>query len=266
VKKALEKLYKRYNRREYVHPDPLEFLYEYEGTADKEIVGLVASALAYGKVKQILKSVRRVLDVLGPNPSEYLKNVRPASLRKSLKDFKHRFATGKDVTMLLNGAKKLQKEYGSLNEAFAAGMNGDGSTASAVFKFAEKLRGREMADSHIIPRPECGSACKRLHLYIKWMVRKDDVDPGGWQGVDKSKLVIPLDTHMHKLGLALGWTKRNQGDIRTAVEITEAMKEFTPNDPAKYDFALTRLGIRDDTDMDAFVRECAGEEHACPNG
>jgi len=82
-----------------------------------------------------------------------------------------------------------------------------------------------------------------LNLYLRWMVRRDNVDPGGWIGVSSSKLIIPLDTHMYRISLKLGFTERKQADIRTAMEITSALKKFDRDDPVKYDFALTRLGM-----------------------
>ncbi|MCP4693017.1 MAG: DUF2400 domain-containing protein, partial [Desulfobacterales bacterium] len=106
---------------------------------------------------------------------------------------------------------------------------------------------------HLVALPEKGSACKRMNLFLRWMVREDAVDPGGWEGVPASSLIIPLDTHMHRIGLGLNFTKRKQANMRTALEITEAFKALYPDDPVKFDFALTRLGIRDDLDPGEFL-------------
>jgi uncharacterized protein (TIGR02757 family) len=119
--------------------------------------------------------------------------------------------------------------------------------------------GRLLAD------PRDKSACKRLNLYLRWMVRRDDVDPGGWEGVRPAQLVVPLDVHMHRIGRALGLTQRQQADCRTALEVTEAFRKISPEDPVKYDFALTRLGIRDDTNLDAFLARC-GIGPTAPSG
>ncbi|MCK4410112.1 MAG: DUF2400 family protein, partial [Candidatus Eisenbacteria sp.] len=104
-----------------------------------------------------------------------------------------------------------------------------------------------------LPDPARGSACKRLHLFLRWMVRSDDVDPGGWDAVPASKLIVPLDTHMHRFSLLLGLTDRKQANGRTALEITRAFRSFSPDDPVKYDFSLTRLGIRDDLSEEALL-------------
>ncbi|OFW52907.1 MAG: TIGR02757 family protein, partial [Actinobacteria bacterium RBG_13_35_12] len=136
-------------------------------------------------------------------------------------------------------------EYGSLNNCFLQGLKEEDKTVlSAALNFAKNLN--DLAKnrcSSLVPSPIGGSAFKRLNLYLRWMVRRDNVDPGGWIGVSSSKLIIPLDTHMYRISLKLGFTERKQADIRTAMEITSALKKFDRDDPVKYDFALTRLGM-----------------------
>ncbi|MBN1808070.1 MAG: TIGR02757 family protein [Planctomycetes bacterium] len=256
MKGALENLYARYNRREYAHPDPVEFLYAYEHAADREIAGLAASSLAYGRVGQILKSVANVLEILGPRPAAWLLETPPGRMRKAFQGFRHRFATGKDVAGMLEAASRMLSKHGSLNAAFTSGMQDPRDIPGGLSAFAAQLRAALPANSHLVPRPESGSPCKRLHLYLRWMVRSDRVDPGGWNGISPAGLVIPLDTHMFRIGRILGLTCRKQPDIRTAVELTEAFRRWSPLDPVKYDFALTRLGIRADADMQAFLAEC----------
>jgi uncharacterized protein (TIGR02757 family) len=247
-KENLESLYNQYNRRMYLHPDPLEFLYAYEEIRDREIAGFVASALAYGKVSQILKSVSRVLQVMGTSPFEFLKNASFASLQNIYRDFKHRFATAEHLSGLLFGVKRIVERYGSLYDCFLSGYQSNHDTVlQATYTFARALRivcGKD--PGHLIPLPERGSACKRMNLYLRWMIRKDNIDPGGWEGIPPAKLIIPLDIHMHRIGVLFGLTVRKQSDIRTALEITDGYKNLAPADPVKYDFALTRLGIRGD--------------------
>lgn len=251
-RKTLEGLYRKLNRREFVHPDPLEFLYLYEGPEDREIVGLIASTLAYGRVKQILKSVSNVLERLGPRPAEFVRDSSADSLRVAMSGFKHRFTTGDDLSRMLDGVRAATDAHGSLGSFFASLVRPEDETVlpalTSFVRFMEdtpcEASGEE--GSCPLPDPDRGSACKRLHLYLRWMVRNDDVDPGGWDTIPASKLIVPLDTHMHRLSLQMGLTDRKQANGRTALQITSAFREFSPDDPVKYDFSLTRLGIRDD--------------------
>jgi uncharacterized protein (TIGR02757 family) len=262
-KEALDRLYDKYNRREFVHPDPLEFLYRYDNVRDREVAGLIASSLAYGRVKQILRSVSFVLDRMGPSPLAFLVGSSQRAILALFEDFVHRFTTGQHIAAMLTGARRVIRQYGSLHACFVAGMrDSDETVIPALSDFVKELLCADYScGKYLVPTPDRGSACKRLHLFLRWMVRRDAVDPGGWDDVSPSKLVIPLDTHMHKIGLALGMTNRKQGDIRTALGMTAAFREIAPDDPVRYDFALTRLGIRDDTDMDAFLKEYASSEN-----
>jgi uncharacterized protein (TIGR02757 family) len=258
LKETLEELYARYNRREFVHPDPLEFLYNYDDLDDREIAALVASSLAYGRVAQILNSVSLVLRQM-PSPWMFLKRASLLSLRHTFRDFKHRFTTGGELSLMLFGVKHTLERYGSLQACFTAGLkDDDDSVLPALSAFVQELNAfRDGLCTFLLPSPAGGSACKRLHLFLRWMVRRDDVDPGGWDSVPASKLIVPMDTHMHRICLRLGLTKRKQADMRAAVEITTAFRAIAPRDPVRYDFALTRLGIRDDLDMEGFVKKCA---------
>ncbi len=251
----LERLYAALNHREYVHPDPLEFLYAYDDPLDREVVGLVAASLAYGRVKQILRSVARALDALGQRPAGYLREVSAHELDAALGGFKHRFTTGDELAQLLTSAVAIQERHGSLGARFAGLVeDGDATVAPALERFVAELRGPAWCGrSSVLPSPEKGSACKRLHLFLRWMVRRDEVDPGGWDGVSPSMLVVPLDTHMHRISRAFGLTCRNQADLRTALEVTRGFGEFSPDDPVKYDFAVTRLGIRDDVTLETVL-------------
>lgn len=244
-RKSLERLYDHFNHRRYVSPDPLELALRYDCVADREIAALIASSLAYGRVAQIVKSVSAVLDQMN-TPVRFLRRSSSQSVRSLFEGFKHRFTTGTELSSMIVGIKNLVDDYGSLYLCFKTGINPhDLDTSSALCRFASRLH--EASDGKcgtLIPRPENGSACKRLNLFLKWMVRRDRVDPGGWDGIDKSKLIIPLDTHIHRIGRLLGMTERRQADMKAAKEITEGFRQIAPEDPTKYDFALTRLGMK----------------------
>jgi len=187
VKNALEKLYERYNRRELISPDPLQFVYRYSAPADIEITAFLASALAYGRVQQIEKSMNNLLGRMGDSPSDFVINF-DKDKRRTLKDFKHRFTTGDDISDLLTLLKTAINRCGSIEQYFALGYNpGDRNIILALSKFCNSLldihaagrRGQPTRGlKYLLVSPAGGSACKRLNLFLRWMVRDDDVDTG----------------------------------------------------------------------------------------
>jgi uncharacterized protein (TIGR02757 family) len=257
LKPALEKVYRNYNRREFVHPDPLEFLYSYEKTGDREIAGFIASALAYGRVAQILKSVSKALSPLGKSPGEFLPEVTEAFLDEFYGDFKHRFTTAEELKGLVRGLRETIIFYGSLEEALSDHIYKTGSLLSGLDNLISTIGewGRTPVSSLLV-RPSGKSACKRLFLFLKWMVRYDDVDPGGWTCVLPKELYMPVDTHILNISRKLVITKRKNADLKTAMEITNAFSVIAPEDPLKYDFSLTRFGIRSDMTVDDLVDQC----------
>ncbi|MCP4692614.1 MAG: DUF2400 domain-containing protein, partial [Desulfobacterales bacterium] len=190
IREKLNTLYDQYNRPEYVHPDPLEFLHAYKDVRDREIVGLIASSLAYGRVAQILKSVSSALDVMKQSPFLYLENSGDEAIRGAFEGFSHRFAKGAQFAGLLLGIKRVLASFGSLNECFLAGASpGDENVLPAMTLFSGRLILEKNRPGHLVALPEKGSACKRMNLFLRWMVREDAVDPGGWEGVPASSLI-----------------------------------------------------------------------------
>lgn len=255
LKESLDNLYNRLNRREFVHPDPLENLYRYEDLCDREIAGLVASGLAYGRVSQILNAAGSVLDELGSSPSLFLAETSLETLQNLFCHFKYRFTRGTEVACILKGASELQIEYGSLGNLLAHAVSSKGYIEALELMISTIIRKAGLSASSMLSLPSKGSACKRLNLWMRWMVRSDDVDPGGWVGIEPSMLYVPLDTHMFRVVKLLGFTSRRTADWRTVEEITEGFRTLCPDDPVKYDFSLTRFGIRDDLDMKGLLKE-----------
>ncbi|MBR0249522.1 MAG: TIGR02757 family protein [Synergistaceae bacterium] len=244
LKAFLEGLYYVYARREIINPDPLYFLYSYHDVRDREIAGLIASSLAYGRVAQIMKSVEKVLSCLGNEPYKFLMNNERFDLVPET--FKHRFTAAYDMNNFLWNIANVIREYESIEEFMSECLNiSDGNLFSCLDKFSERLSMNRKTESFsLITAPKDGSACKRLFLYLKWLVRHDDVDPGGWEVLRPSDLIVPTDTHMHRISIQLGLTSRKSADLKCAVEITNGFREICPEDPVKYDFVLTRSGIR----------------------
>ena len=248
--RSLEALYERYNRREFADPDPIVFLYRYADPLDREIAALVASSLAFGGARQIAGSVERALSPMGSSPRRYLLEAGKRRLRRDSAAFRHRWADGADLAAILEGAGEAIRRHGSLGECFLAGLGSEAEdVVPALERFAAAILPQGCgAGERLLPDPCRRSACKRLNLMLRWMARSDRIDPGGWDGVPASKLIVPLDRHMHRFGLRLGLVERSHADMRAARELTAAFRAMEPDDPVKYDFALTRLGIRRDDD------------------
>jgi uncharacterized protein (TIGR02757 family) len=206
----------------------------------------VAAVLAYGRVAQILASVERALAPLGPSPRASLEKAAPRSIDGWYAGFRHRFTAGGELSALLSAVKRTTARHGTLEALFRAGLGSDDRTVlPALTRFVDALRALAPRPCpSLLSSPEDGSACKRLNLWLRWMVRHDAVDPGPWRVVDRSLLVVPLDTHLFRIGRALGLTRRRQADLAAAIEITRGFALVSPRDPVRYDFCLTRLGIR----------------------
>ena len=226
--------------------DPVDFVHWYTSQADREVVGLVASGLAFGNAVAARQSVERVLDMVGPEPASLITGLGLRDLERRLDGFVHRIYRGPHLARMLWHAGLLLKEHGSLGDAFAFHHRETGGDfRESLARFADQLRGdaRERSMRHLVSDPRAGSACKRLLLYARWMVRPSDgVDLGLWP-VSPSELLIPVDTHVHRISVNLGLTDRRTATWATAEDITAALRELDPDDPVKYDFALCHLGV-----------------------
>jgi len=252
LKKLLDKLYTKYNRRALIAPDPLQFVYKYRKMADREIAALLSAILAYGRVEQIEKDLNNLFQRIGDNPYQWTISFNNKK-RKKLQGFKHRFNTGSDIADLLELLKIVLNKYGSIENFFLAGYKKEHENiisaltdfCTRLFCLYEKTFHKKVSKGFqfLLPSPANGSVCKRLNMFLRWMVRSDEVDPGLWKSIDKSKLIMPVDTHIARLSKILGLYKRQTVTLKTAIEITENFKRISPADPIKYDFCLSRIGI-----------------------
>jgi uncharacterized protein (TIGR02757 family) len=226
--------------------DPVDFVHRYEEPRDQEIVGLIAASLAFGNVVAARRSIDRVLTALGPEPAATVEGAKPAELRRRLRGFVHRIYRDEHLASVLWRAGGLLREHETLGNAFTQFHEASGGDfREGLARFADALRGDTTSRSlrHLVSDPRAGSACKRLVLYARWMVRPaDGVDLGLWP-IAPSELVIPVDTHIHRISRNLGLTHRRTASWATAEEITAALRQFDPEDPVKYDFALCHLGV-----------------------
>jgi uncharacterized protein (TIGR02757 family) len=266
LRTALERAYTEYDAR-WIEPDPVQFVWRYDQPEDREVVGIVASSLAYGNVKQIKTSVERVLAILGPRPALTIDTLTASSALGALGEFKHRFNDARDVACLLVYLREMRRAAGNV-EAFFAPAGEEVEMRAALTSFVDRVLSLprdglygsralpvDAGVRFFFPSPRDGSACKRLSLFLRWMVRKDSVDPGGWSRVPRSLLLIPLDAHIINIGRSARFTKRVTPGWRMAEDITETLRACDPDDPVKYDFALHRMGLfKRETDLAALRR------------
>jgi uncharacterized protein (TIGR02757 family) len=233
---------------EWLGSDPVQFVHHYPDPLDQEIVGLIAASLAYGNVTSIHRSIADVLGRLGPAPRRFLKEASETDLAAACRGFRHRWTSDVALTGLLSGVRRVVVAAGSLGAAFAEAVDAAGESEdyeAALARWAQRIQGeRPRLAKELLAEPGKGSACKRLHLYVRWMVRSDVIDPGCWRSVaDPSRLLVPLDTHVYRFARAAGWTRRRTPDAVAVRDITAVLRRFCPADPVRYDFSLTRPGI-----------------------
>lgn len=234
--------------------DPVGIVRRYEDPLDQEIVALLASSIAFGNVRTIRAKLEDALARLGPSPARFADDEKRA--HGAMRGWVHRVFRGEDIARLLVGARAVQREEGTLGQAFAQELGAVGMLREALARWTSRIRERgglarsaatskRRGPAHLLPDSRGASGSKRLLLYLRWMVRPaDGIDLGLWTGVvDPRILLCPVDTHIYKLGRNLGFTSRSDLSWKTAEEITRALARFDPRDPVKYDFALCHLGM-----------------------
>jgi len=249
-KGILDGLYARYADRSHAQRDPVSFLYRYRDVADREIAGLVAAFLAYGRLKQIMRSVEDALGRLGPSPARMILGATLRELRHACGGFVHRFANADRLCALLRGIQDVVRTHGSIEACFLA--HDDPALADVqpgLVGLARELRRGRAELAHLVAEPAKGSACKRWHLYLRWMVRRDAVDPGGWDAVSPARLLAPLDAHMWRLCRGLGLTRRRCCNLAAARQVTCHFRRVCPADPVRYDFALMHASVDGDPEL-----------------
>ncbi len=254
LKSTLDRLYADFNEPDSAL-DPIQIVRRFDRDDDREIVGFCAAALAFGRVASVIQSIERLLAVMGARPAEYVRHFDPAGERVRYADLVHRWTRGDDLVALLWVLRQMLDRAGSIEAFFLAGDDGgaeDVGPALDAFSSAAlglDLKGaygrvpRRPGVSYFFPRPSAGSGCKRLNLYLRWMIRRDRLDLGVWRGVSAARLVVPLDTHVIRLGCCLRLTRYTSPGWPMAREITASLRRLDPADPVKYDFALCHLGM-----------------------
>jgi uncharacterized protein (TIGR02757 family) len=251
----LDRLYQDYNREDSA-TDPVQIVRRYTNPADQEIVGFCAAALAFGRVASVLNSVETVARAMGPAPAEYIRRFDPDAGHPELRAMVHRWIRGVDVVALLWLLHQMVDRSGSIEGFFLDGYDRaavdigdalDGFSRRAMALDLRAVYGRRVPKQrgvgYFFPRPSAGSGCKRLNLFLRWMVRRDQVDLGAWSGAKPSQLIVPLDTHVIRLGRCLGLTRYTSPGWKMAAEITASLRAIDPVDPVRFDFSLCHVGM-----------------------
>jgi len=249
VKAALDVVRARCDVPTRREADPVGFVHRYEDPLDRELVGLVAAAVAFGNVTTIRAKLEDLLARVGPRPAHAADD--PRALAARLRGWKHRVFLGQDLARLMAGARAAQREHGSLGRLFEAELRSKGNLRDALAAWCDAIReagglrrgGTRRGPSHLLPDPRGSSGSKRLMLYLRWMCRPSDgVDLGLWD-VDPSRLLMPVDVHIHRLSRNLGLTRERTLGWRATEEITASLARFDPRDPVGYDFSLCHMGM-----------------------
>lgn len=252
TKSFLEDLYKKYNRLNSAD-DPIWSIIHHKKDLDKEILAFIAAQYAFGNIPQINSTLSKIITLLNPSPLEKILDDDYLNYLKKNIDIKHRFLFHSEFAGLLKTLQTVYLKFGSLKNLFLMNYNpADNNLKNSISTFSDYLRKIHKTHSKtpsrklkfLYPSPQSGSACKRLNLFLRWMVRKDYIDLGLWKEIKTSQLVIPLDIHIYRVAKYFNLTSRKNPSWNMAVEITENLKKFDVNDPVKYDFALSRLAIK----------------------
>src|SRR5262245_9334227 len=251
----LDRLYDAYNREDAAL-DPVQIVRRYTKPADQEVIGFCAAALAFGRVQSVLNTVNALAGARGPSPAAGVRRFDARAPRTELRAMVHRWIRGVDIVALLWILRQIIDEAGSIEAFFAAGFDPacvdvgealDSFSGRALALDVRSVYGRRRpvraGVGYFFPRPSAGSACKRLNLFLRWMVRRDAVDLGAWTSIPAGKLIVPLDTHVIRLGRCLRLTRYTSPGWRMAADITASLRAIDPADPVRFDFSLCHVGM-----------------------
>lgn len=243
TKEEIDELVQTYETKEFFYDDPVGIPNRFSDKKDKEIAGFIASLVAYGRREVFLKKLAILFEIAQNEPLNFILNFEP----EILGDFNYRFGKPDDFAQIFNIMRDLYEKEGGLEELFKYGYENqinENMFIPVTDYFYSKARDNSAQGFRfMLPDARKGSAMKRMCMYLRWMVRKGPVDFGLWDFMPASDLYIPLDTHVARISREMGLLSRNANDFKSVVELTENLKKFDANDPAKYDFALFGYGV-----------------------
>lgn len=252
---ALDSLYRDFNVADAAS-DPVHLVRPFQDPRDREIAGFCAGALAFGRVASVLNSISTLFAIMGPHPAAFVRQFDPGAPHPELRAMVHRWTRGVDLVALLWILRQMLERSGSIEDFFLEGFDPshddvgpalDSFSTRAMQLDIKRAYGRKTPKRagvcYFFPRPSAGSACKRLNLFLRWMVRADEIDLGVWTRVPAGKLIVPLDTHVIRLGRCLKLTRYSSPGWRMAADITASLRALDPDDPVRFDFSICHVGM-----------------------
>ena len=252
--RRLDDLYESYNREESA-TDPVHLVRPFARPEDREIAGFCAAALAFGRVQSVINSISTLFAIIGPRPAQFVREFDPQAPHPELRRMVHRWTRGVDLVALLWILRQMLEQKGSVEGFFIEGLSNDhADVGPALDSFSTRALALDLRRAYgrvparagvcyFFPRPSAGSACKRLNLFLRWMVRSDEIDLGVWTRVPAAKLIVPLDTHVIRLGHCLRLTKYSSAGWKMAADITATLRALDPGDPVRFDFSICHVGM-----------------------
>lgn len=246
LRELLEELHDKYNDVSFIESDPISIPHAFSAKEDIEIAGFLAAAIAWGNRKAIVKSGNRMMEYMDGAPYDFTMNSSDAELA-GLETYVHRTFNGGDFADFVKALRRMYTVHGGIGGFFERGYAASGDIRTVLSDFRREFWScdhRPRAEKHV-SSIDRGASCKRLNMYIRWMVRRDGrgVDFGLWKSIPASAIYMPLDIHSGNTGRALGLLDRRQNDWRAVEELTASLRGFDPLDPVKYDFSLFGAGI-----------------------
>ena len=270
LKLVLDRLYADFNYPDSA-TDPIQIVRRFERNDDREVIAFCAASLAFGRVASVLQSIERLVAIMGPRPAEYVRRFEPARDAPAFSGLVHRWIRERDLIALIWVLRQMLDRSGSIEGFLLEGYDAAApDLASALDSFSVRAMALDLKTAYgrvpkrpgvayFFPRPSKGSACKRLNLFLRWMVRHDALDLGVWTRVPASKLVVPLDTHVIRVGRCLRLTAYQSPGWKMASDITASLQKIDPDDPVRYDFSICHLGM-----MNACGFSRAQADSQCP--
>jgi uncharacterized protein (TIGR02757 family) len=258
LREPLERLYREFDYGARIARDAIEFPLRYTAPDDREVVALLTTCLAYGRVDLFSRALEGVLRVMAPSPAAFVRDFDARREGGLFAPFIYRFNRPRDIVAFCVATRDLLARHGTLEKVFVAGdADPHGPIRPALERFSRVFLEADLSEvfprgrisrgyRHLFPLPSAGGPCKRLHLFLRWMVRREPPDLGLWTSVSPARLLMPIDTHVENMSRALGLTRRRSRTWLMAEEITGRLAALDPADPVKYDFALCHTRMAGD--------------------